>query len=65
MMSNEKVMNTKVSYLIKINNFDIGHFLIRQSYDNSVHKFLLSCETYQCNYVEKISCTSLFEQSNF
>jgi hypothetical protein len=46
MMSNEKVMNTKVSYLIKINNFDIGHFLIRQSYYKSVHKFLLSCETY-------------------
>jgi hypothetical protein len=43
---NEKVMNTKVSYLIKIKNFDIGHFLIQQSYDKSVHKFLLSNETY-------------------
>jgi hypothetical protein len=40
------VMNTKVSYLIKIKNFDIGHFLIQQSYDKSVHKFLLSNETY-------------------
>jgi hypothetical protein len=33
MMLNEKVMNTKVSYLTKIKNFDIGHFLVQQSYD--------------------------------
>jgi hypothetical protein len=57
-------MNTKVSYLIKINNIYIGHFLIRQSYDKNVHKFLLSCETYYA-ICGKFSCTSLFEQSNF
>jgi hypothetical protein len=31
-------MNTKVLYLIKINNFDISHFLIRQSYDTTFCK---------------------------
>jgi hypothetical protein len=42
MISAEKVMNTKVEQLIKIYNFYIGHFFIRQSGNNIVHKCYMS-----------------------
>ena len=39
MMSNERVMNTKVSYLIKIYNLYLGHFVIFKSDNNMYYKF--------------------------
>ena len=42
MISTEKIMNIKVVVLIKIYNFCFGHFFIRQSGSNIVHKIYIS-----------------------
>ena len=42
MISDEKVMNIKVVRLIKIYNFYFGHFFIRQSDTNTIHKIYIS-----------------------
>jgi hypothetical protein len=47
MTSAEKVMNIKVVELIKIYNFYFGHFFIRQSGSNIVHKIYISLIVYE------------------
>jgi hypothetical protein len=42
MISVEKVINIKVVELIKIYNFYFGHFFIRQSGNNIIHKIYIS-----------------------
>ena len=47
MVSAEKVSNNKVIELIKIYNFYFGHFFIRESGSNTVHKIYISLIVYE------------------
>jgi hypothetical protein len=54
MVLTRKVMNIKVEQLIKVYNFYIGHFFIRQSGNNIVHKYYTSLIRFHKPYETRV-----------